>query len=73
MTVTEAGKKESLDLIRVITIENKSQEDLVPVEIKRHLLKHGTQVLKNFQVLLAVFLDFLQVFLGNYTSQKPKA
>lgn len=73
MTVTEAGKKESLDLIMVITVENKSQEDLVPVEINRHLLKHGTQVLKNFQVLLAVFLNFLQVFLGNYTSQKPKA
>lgn len=44
-----------------------------PVEINKHLLKYGTQVLKNFQFLLVVFLDFLRIFPGNCISQKPTA
>lgn len=46
--------------------ENKGQKDLVSLEINRYLLKCDTQI------LLAVFLIFLQVFPGNYISQKPK-
>lgn len=54
------------------SVENKGQKDLVSVQVNRYLLKCGIQIFQNFQFLLAVFLAFLQVFSGNYVSQKPK-
>lgn len=64
MKRTEAEKKASLGLVMVVTVENKSQK------LKVHLrsinsLKYGIQFLMDFQFLLAVFLDFLQIFPGN--------